>query len=296
MVVDDHEGGNQHHTDDTHPDTVLDVGFAQLGIGVKDGVDFDLEGEAAGNESVSNAFGFVLGEGAGNFGVAAGDGTLNPGSAVELAVKDDGEGAADVVGGDTAELFSALEVEAQSNLTLTELVAGGHGHGDVFAVHGNMTVNEEVLDEGSFTGAELLSLHEFVASGNTEVLGGFLIFLNQSLVVGMDKAEVQLGAHLDEFKEFQLFIFSHNGGAQSHVVAAGRSDFGFVDLLALKAFAQNFDGHVTVTVELVAHTGFHLFTGFAALGVGFEPFQEVFIGNQLKDELNTAVEVKTQTD
>ena len=64
MVIDDHQHRDQHHTDDTHPDTVFDVGFTQLGVGVKDSVDFDLEGETAGNKGISDALGFVFGEGA----------------------------------------------------------------------------------------------------------------------------------------------------------------------------------------------------------------------------------------
>ena len=111
MVVDDHEGGNEDHADDPHPDPVLDVGFAELGIGVEDRVDLDLEGEGAGNEGVGDALDFILGEGAGNLGVAAGDGALDPGRAVQFAVEDDGQTPAHVVGGDAAELFSPLQIE-----------------------------------------------------------------------------------------------------------------------------------------------------------------------------------------
>ena len=159
-----------------------------------------------------------------------------------------------------------------------------------------MTVNKEVLDQGSFAGAELLGLHQFIASGDAEVFGIFLIFLHQSLVVGVDKAEIELGAHLDEFKQFQFFVLGHDGGTQSHIVAAGGGDLGFKDLLTFQTFAQDLNGHVTVAVEFIAHTGFHLFTAFTALGIGFQTFEEVFIGNQLQNEFHTAVEVKSQTD
>ena len=220
MIVDDHEQRDQHHTDDTHPDAVLDVGFTQLGIGVKDSVDFDLEGESAGNKGIGDALGFIFSEGTGNFCAAAGDGALNSGSTVEFAVKDDGKRASDVVGGDASEILGTLQIESEGDLPLTELVTGGHSHGDVFTVHGNMTVNKEILDQRFFPCPELLSLHQLIAAGDAEVLGIFQIFLSKSIVVGVDKTEMELGTHLDEFKEFQLFILCDNGGTQSHIIAA----------------------------------------------------------------------------
>ena len=179
---------------------------------------------------------------------------------------------------------------------MAELVAGGHGHGDVLAVHGRVAVHEVVTHEGFIPRPEFGGLHEFVASGDPEILRVRLVLPDQRVVFGMDETEVELGAHLDEFEELQFFILGHHGGTERHVVAARGSDLGFEDLLTFQTFAQDLDGHVAVAVELGAHALFHLGPGLSAFGVALDPLEEVLIGDQLQNEFHAAVQVESQTD
>ena len=277
LVVPQHEQDDESQADDAGQGAAADGVRAERRVRAEFGVDFDGDGDVAGGDDDGEALRLFKREAAGDFGVAAGDGVVDAGRAVNAAVQHDGQHAADVRSGHFAEGDGAALVEAQADGPVAELVhvRGGARHVAALDAFGFL------LDEDDLRRLHAVALFRDLLAdqvgGNVElaaVVDGVIIILNQRGVVFGDQMEFQFGRVFDGLADVGLVAFVDGRHADGDRRVAGSLDFRLRHAQFVEAVFEN-------RLDAVADVRRH----FAVL-------QIVFV--ETDDEFGTALQVKTE--
>ena len=216
-----------------------------------------------------------------------------------MVVKHDRHLAADVRAGHLGELRRAARIEGERDHALPELILVRIGADHILAGHGRALLDDIVGHQRLLASPEFAGLHEFVTEGRHEAL--LLVGRHagdQFEVLRVNHAEIQLRAHFDQVHQLDFFVLGHHRRPQRDIRIPRRSDFRLEDLLPLKPLAERLDRDIAVTVEVAPDIGLDILAAavLPVIAALLELLQEPFVGNQLQDEFDTAVEVEPETD